>query len=256
METKMLRWTAEITQLDHIRIDVIRERFGVVLIVTRCTKPDFVVRSVTMAILLSTLIEETQRISYHVIDLSETKRKGPLTCTWSNGNAVFFGARSRNNIRRSRFHSGTDFTKNVTTVTFHSHRLGILTATLAKDFSVSTIQVYAFTSDSDEDQHEDFYDDLGELAQDCTLSEVMCAWHECDQDNLGRLFLTQNALKAMIDDASLDMISDINEEYDQLLNTISTLASQSRIMAPNHNFRRISDATRILLAQRRQMDTT
>ncbi|PIO64294.1 hypothetical protein TELCIR_14084 [Teladorsagia circumcincta] len=35
METKMLRWTAGVTRLDHIRNDVIRERFGVVPIVDK-----------------------------------------------------------------------------------------------------------------------------------------------------------------------------------------------------------------------------
>ncbi|PIO55839.1 hypothetical protein TELCIR_22771, partial [Teladorsagia circumcincta] len=121
-------------------------------------------RSVSAAILLSTLIEETQRISYHVIGLSETKRKEPLTCTWSNGTAVFLGAREAGTTSGGvAFIVALDFTKKVTSVTFHSHRFGILTATLTKDFSVSIIQVYAPTSDSDESQHEDFYDDLGEL---------------------------------------------------------------------------------------------
>ncbi|PIO56049.1 hypothetical protein TELCIR_22557 [Teladorsagia circumcincta] len=35
METKMLRWTAGVTRLDHIRNDVIRERFGVAPIVDK-----------------------------------------------------------------------------------------------------------------------------------------------------------------------------------------------------------------------------
>ncbi|PIO53766.1 hypothetical protein TELCIR_24886, partial [Teladorsagia circumcincta] len=66
-----------------------------------------------------------------------------------------------------------DFTKKVTSVTFHSHRFGILTATLTKDFSVSIIQVYAPTSDSDESQHEDFYDDLGEIVRSQKTSYVV-----------------------------------------------------------------------------------
>ncbi|PIO59958.1 hypothetical protein TELCIR_18562 [Teladorsagia circumcincta] len=35
METKMLRWTAELTRLEHIRNDVTRERFGVAAIVDK-----------------------------------------------------------------------------------------------------------------------------------------------------------------------------------------------------------------------------
>ncbi|PIO77632.1 hypothetical protein TELCIR_00210 [Teladorsagia circumcincta] len=41
METKMLRWTAGVTRADHIRNDVIRERFSVAPIVDKMVKPVF-----------------------------------------------------------------------------------------------------------------------------------------------------------------------------------------------------------------------
>uniref|UniRef100_A0A7I5EE48 Reverse transcriptase domain-containing protein n=1 Tax=Haemonchus contortus TaxID=6289 RepID=A0A7I5EE48_HAECO len=321
-------------------------------------------RSVSTAIQLSNLIEESQRISYHVIGLSETKRKETLTCTWSDGTAVFLGARETGSTSGGvGFIVAPEFAKKVTSVTFYSHRFGILTATLTKDISVSIIQVYAPTSDCSDDQHEDFYDYLGELVRSQKSSYVVvsgdfnarvggrgsgerfigpnCAeqrnaagerlanfceihhmfhgnsqfvkaptkrwtyvspngqyYHELDHILCSRRAITDvgvvpsfntgsdhrllrarlhfershvrlsriqarqpratvldtNALKTLIENVPLDMKEDINEDYDYLLNTLSTLASQSRTMAPNHNSRRMSDATRNLLAKRRQMD--
>ncbi|XGW33727.1 hypothetical protein V3C99_017843 [Haemonchus contortus] len=118
-------------------------------------------RSVSTAIQLSTLIEESQRISYHVIGLSETKWKEPLTCTSSHGTAV------------AGFIVAPEFAKKVTSVTFYSHRFGILTATLTKDIGVSIIQVYAPTTDCSDDQHEDFYDHLGELVRSQKSSYIV-----------------------------------------------------------------------------------
>ncbi|PIO66594.1 hypothetical protein TELCIR_11689 [Teladorsagia circumcincta] len=119
--------------------------------------------------------QETQRILYHVIGLSGTKCKEPLTCTWSDGTVVFLGAREAGTTPGGvGFMVAPNFTKNVMSVTLHSHRFVILTGTLTKDFSASIILVYASKSDSDEDQQEDFYDDLSELirSQKCSCAVV------------------------------------------------------------------------------------
>ncbi|PIO74810.1 hypothetical protein TELCIR_03175 [Teladorsagia circumcincta] len=136
------------------------------------------IRSVSTATQLSTLIEETQRISYHVIGLSETKRKESLTCTWNDGTAIFLGARESGSTSGGiGFIVAPGFVKYVTNVTFHSHRFGVLTATLTKDISISIIQVYAPMCDSSEEQHEDFYDDLGELIRSQKSSCVVVISH-------------------------------------------------------------------------------
>ncbi|PIO71663.1 hypothetical protein TELCIR_06428 [Teladorsagia circumcincta] len=56
--------------------------------------------------------------------------------------------------------------------------------------------------------------------------------------------LDAEAMQTMMNDIDLEMMDDIDEDYNCLLNTISTVASRSRMMAPNHNFRRITEATR------------
>ncbi|VDL77250.1 unnamed protein product [Nippostrongylus brasiliensis] len=117
-------------------------------------------RSINTAAQLSTLIEETKRISFHVIGLSEMKRKDPLSCTWSDGTAVFLGSRKAQSTSGVGFIVGPCFAKYVTSVTFHSHRLGVLTATMSKGTMVSIIQAYAPTADSSEELHEEFYEEL------------------------------------------------------------------------------------------------
>uniref|UniRef100_A0A7I4YUY0 Endo/exonuclease/phosphatase domain-containing protein n=1 Tax=Haemonchus contortus TaxID=6289 RepID=A0A7I4YUY0_HAECO len=51
----------------------------------------------------------------------------------------------------------------VKSVTFHGHRLAIITAYLSRDSQVTIIQAYAPTADSDEEQHDNFYEQLEEL---------------------------------------------------------------------------------------------
>ncbi|KAL6738932.1 hypothetical protein Aduo_012428 [Ancylostoma duodenale] len=123
-------------------------------------------RSVSSAAQLSALIEEAQRIKYDVIGLSETKRKEPLTCTWNNGTAVFLGARKTGSTSGGvGFIVAPNFARNITSATFYGHRLAVLTASLSKDIDVSIIQAYASTADRDEEEHNEFYSDLGDLVR-------------------------------------------------------------------------------------------
>ncbi|PIO76616.1 hypothetical protein TELCIR_01302 [Teladorsagia circumcincta] len=82
-------------------------------------------RSVSSAAQLPALIDEAKRIRYHVIGLSETKRKEPLSCTWTDGTSVFLGAR--------------------------------------KMIQHQEVLAYAPTADSDEEQHDIIYEQLEKL---------------------------------------------------------------------------------------------
>ncbi|WKX99799.1 hypothetical protein Q1695_014575 [Nippostrongylus brasiliensis] len=50
------------------------------------------------------------------------------------------------------------------------------------------------------------------------------------------------------------MCADIDEDYEQLSSYLITIAKQPRVAAPNHCVRRISGATKSLLARKRNMD--
>ncbi|PIO75412.1 hypothetical protein TELCIR_02534 [Teladorsagia circumcincta] len=121
-------------------------------------------RSVSSAAQLSALIDEARRIRYHVIGLSETKRKEPISCTWTDGTSVFLGARKYNSTSGGvGFIVSPKFSKHVRSVTFHGHRLAMLTASLSRDVQITVIEVYAPIAGSDEEEHDDFYEQLEEL---------------------------------------------------------------------------------------------
>ncbi|PIO74397.1 hypothetical protein TELCIR_03598 [Teladorsagia circumcincta] len=88
--------------------------------------------------------------------------------------AIFLGARESGSTSGGiGFIVAPGFTKYVTNVTFYGHRLGVLTATLTKDISISIIQVYAPMCGCSEEQHQDFYGDLGELIRSQKSSYVV-----------------------------------------------------------------------------------
>uniref|UniRef100_A0A7I4Y1L8 Endo/exonuclease/phosphatase domain-containing protein n=1 Tax=Haemonchus contortus TaxID=6289 RepID=A0A7I4Y1L8_HAECO len=125
----------------------------------------YICQGISSAAQLSALIDEAERIEYHVIGLSETKRKEPLSCTWTDGTSVFLEARKANSTSGVGFLVSPNFSKHVKSVTFHGHRLAILTAHLSRDSQVTIIQAYAPTADSDEEQHDNFYVQLEELVR-------------------------------------------------------------------------------------------
>ncbi|PIO73932.1 hypothetical protein TELCIR_04076, partial [Teladorsagia circumcincta] len=90
---------------------------------------------------VSALNDEARRIKYHVISLSETKRKEPLSCTWTDGTSVFLGAR-----KYSSTSGGVGF---IVSPEFSKH--------------ITVIRVYAPIADSDEEEHDDFFEQLEEL---------------------------------------------------------------------------------------------
>ncbi|PIO68063.1 hypothetical protein TELCIR_10165 [Teladorsagia circumcincta] len=123
-------------------------------------------RSVISAAQLSAIIHEAQRIKYHVIGLSEKKRKEPLSCTWTDRTSMFLGARKMGSTGGVGSIVSPNLSKYVRSVTFYVHRLAILlTACLSKDWQVTIIQAYAPTADSAEEQHDIFYEQLEELVR-------------------------------------------------------------------------------------------
>ncbi|PIO75058.1 hypothetical protein TELCIR_02916 [Teladorsagia circumcincta] len=56
-----------------------------------------------------------------------------------------------------------EFSKHVRSVTFYGHLLAMLTTSLSRDVQITVIQVYAPIADSDEEEHDDFYEQLEEL---------------------------------------------------------------------------------------------
>ncbi|EYC04149.1 hypothetical protein Y032_0089g2246 [Ancylostoma ceylanicum] len=122
--------------------------------------------SVSSATQLLALIDQAQWIKYDVIGLSVTKSKESLACTWNNGTAVFLGARKPGTTSGGvGLIVAPNFAKNIISATFHPHWLAVLTVSLSKDFDVSIIQAYAPTADPDEEEHEQFYSDLGDLVR-------------------------------------------------------------------------------------------
>ncbi|PIO66770.1 hypothetical protein TELCIR_11504, partial [Teladorsagia circumcincta] len=95
-------------------------------------------RSISSAAQLSALIDEARRIKYRVIDLSETKRKESLSCTWTYGTSVFLGARKSNSTSGGvGFIVSPEFSKHVRSVTFYGHRLAMLAASLSRDVQIT-----------------------------------------------------------------------------------------------------------------------
>uniref|UniRef100_A0A7I4XZB5 Endonuclease exonuclease phosphatase domain containing protein n=1 Tax=Haemonchus contortus TaxID=6289 RepID=A0A7I4XZB5_HAECO len=114
-------------------------------------------QSVDSADRLSALIHETQLIEYHVIGLSETKRREPLSCTWNDGTLVYLGARETNSPSGGvGFIVSPGFSMYVQSVEFHGHRLATLTARLTGGL-VTIIQAYAPTATSSKEEHDTFY---------------------------------------------------------------------------------------------------
>ncbi|EPB70920.1 hypothetical protein ANCCEY_09977 [Ancylostoma ceylanicum] len=58
-----------------------------------------------------------------------------------------------------------NFARNITSATFYGHRLAVLKVSLSKNIDVSLIQAYAPTADRDEEEHDEFYSDLGDLVR-------------------------------------------------------------------------------------------
>ncbi|VDL86622.1 unnamed protein product, partial [Nippostrongylus brasiliensis] len=66
--------------------------------------------------------------------------------------------------------------------------------------------------------------------------------------------LNEELVRAAVGKVDFGICADIDEDYEQLTTHLATIARQSRVAAPNHCVRRISEATKSLLARRRNMD--
>ncbi|XGW33986.1 hypothetical protein V3C99_018045, partial [Haemonchus contortus] len=98
-------------------------------------------------------------------------------CTWTDGTSVFLGARKTNSTSGGvGFLVSPNFSKHVDSVTFHGHRLAILTAYLSRDSQVTIIQAYAPTADSNEEQH----DYVAATEVTLVLTSTVCILTICD----------------------------------------------------------------------------
>ena len=106
-------------------------------------------------------MEETKRVKYDIIGLSETKRKEKLQATWADGSGVFIGARLTGSTSGGvGFIVAKHVLPQARSVRFLSHRIATLEVAVTKKRTALIVQVYAPTLDADDATHEDFYDEL------------------------------------------------------------------------------------------------
>ena len=147
-------------------------------------------------------MSEFARVRYDVIGLSETKRRDSLVTEWENGDHIFLGSRFPNSTSAGvGFVVSKSISSRIIDVVHLSPRVAKLRLK-ARGTSISIIQVYAPTADSDQEDHELFYDDVQTaLRGDTSLyrvlmgdfnatigsrldaSEVYIGHHSCDTRN-------------------------------------------------------------------------
>lgn len=123
----------------------------------------FNARSLCSNVQLSTLISETTRIKYDVIGVSETKRKKPLTATWSDGTGIYIGQRQEPWSGGVGFIVAPHFVPRVRDVQIINNRLAVLEFNVTSKSTGAIIQIYAPTLNASEQEHADFYDSLDDV---------------------------------------------------------------------------------------------
>jgi len=123
----------------------------------------FNARSLCSNVQLSTLISEAKRIKYDIIGISETKRKEPLTATWSDGTGVYLGQRQEPWSGGVGFIVAPHFIPRVRDVRIINNRLAVLEFEVTSKSTGAVIQVYAPTLDASDQEHADFYDSLDDV---------------------------------------------------------------------------------------------
>lgn len=125
-------------------------------------------RSVATDSRLSELLEETKKIKYDIIGISETKREVESHSTHRDGTGVFLGTRNKNSISGGvGFIVKSTLLPKILEVKFINHRVGYLTIKINNRFNCTIIQVYAPTADSDPQELADFYDNVEEVYLNC-----------------------------------------------------------------------------------------
>ena len=107
---------------------------------------------------LSLLIDEAEKIKFDVIGISEAKRESPLIATPTNNMNIYLGARKTGSTSGGvGFLVASHLAPRVKKVDFLNHRIATLELACSSKRSITVIQVYTPTSDSDEEDQDEFY---------------------------------------------------------------------------------------------------
>ena len=112
--------------------------------------------------ILHLLFEEKSKISCDILGLCETRRKEELIATWNeNGDGIFLGkGEGRTNRGGIGFVVSKKWVPSIVSCQLHSARIGTLIVKLNEVSTLKVIQVYAPTSESEDEEVEDFYESL------------------------------------------------------------------------------------------------
>ena len=122
------------------------------------------VRSLADDIRLEHLTEELVNIKWHIIGMSEVRRKSENIINMKVSNHLFY-YRGKENEKSSGvgFLVNNNIAGNVLKFDSLSDRVAYLTIRLNKMYTLKVIQVYAPTSKSSDDEIEHFYDDISKI---------------------------------------------------------------------------------------------
>ena len=122
------------------------------------------VRSLSDDIRLDHLTEELQNIKWHIIGMSEVRRKSENVISMNESKHLFY-YRGKENEKTSGvgFLVNSNIAGNVLKFDSLSDRVAYVTIKLNKMYTLKVIQVYAPTSTSSEEEIEQFYDDISKV---------------------------------------------------------------------------------------------
>lgn len=123
-------------------------------------------RSICSESQLSLLLNESEKIKCDIIGISETKREYPLTAVTPSGLNIYLGARKTGSISGGvGFLVAAHIAPRISRVCFLNHRLATLELNYTPKKSITVIQAYAPTADSEDAEHEEFYNLLLDVIQ-------------------------------------------------------------------------------------------
>ncbi|EFO97547.1 hypothetical protein CRE_26029, partial [Caenorhabditis remanei] len=124
-------------------------------------------RSVATDNRLAELLEETNRIKYDIIGLSETKRSAEVHMTNRDGTGVILGKRNDSSVSGGvGFIINKSLMPKIKEIKIVSHRIGYITLQVNKN-QCTIIQGYAPTADYEEEEHSNFYENLEDVYKSC-----------------------------------------------------------------------------------------
>ncbi|EFO97114.1 hypothetical protein CRE_30476 [Caenorhabditis remanei] len=124
-------------------------------------------RSVATDNRLAELLEETNRIKYDIIGLSETKRSAKVHMTNRDGTGVILGKRNNSSVSGGvGFIINKSLMPKIKEIKIVNHRIGYITLQVNKN-QCTIIQGYAPTAKYEEEEHSNFYENLEDVYKSC-----------------------------------------------------------------------------------------